>query len=596
MATVETDGGARGSKRWLCHDRKKIGVNGMADAERGKAGGTAMERAIMTGDKEIDKALAWIERTPEDAKLYNMVLDGFNEHIVSGEEWYHDHNRALRGRLMAETGKAAGCGDWKLFRQLNAALNRSLLIDAKVDFQAYMLYIESARAVDKQFFYPRQKVLGPIAKAMENLANDKLDLLSISLPPGTGKSTLAIFYLTWLAGRNPDKPILTGSHSNAFIKGVYEECLRIMDANGEYRWHDVFPGVKVSSTNAKDCRIDLGTRKRFETLEFTSIGTGNAGLYRAVQLLFCDDLVSGSEVALSKDRLDKLWETYTTDLRQRKMDGCKELHIATRWSVHDVIGRLERQYEGDDRAKFIVIPALNEKDESNFDYMYGVGFTTKAYHDQRDIMDNANWTALFMNQPFEREGQLYNEEELRRFFEVPDRDPDAVVAICDTKNKGSDYEFLPIAKVYGPDWYIVDCICDNGDPGVVEERVAKALVDNGVQVAEFESNSAGWHIAEKIQNRVKALGGFTKITTRYTTANKETKIIVNAPTVKQHCLFLDKSKFKANSDYGRMMTFMTGYTMTGRNKHDDVVDGMAMLALYMERSVQSKVEVIARPW
>lgn len=214
--------------------------------------------------------------------------------------------------------------------------------------------------------------------------------------------------------------MLTGSHSNSFVRGVYDECLRIMDKNGDYLWQDVFPDVKVSNTNAKDCRIDLDKRQRFETLEFTSIGTGNAGLYRAATLLYCDDLVSGIEVALSKERLDKLWETYTTDLRQRKIgDHCKELHIATRWSVHDVIGRLEREYIDSDRAKFIVIPALDENDESNFDYAYGVGFSTNFYREQRNIMDDVSWRALYMNEPIEREGLVYSEDELRRYFELP---------------------------------------------------------------------------------------------------------------------------------------------------------------------------------
>lgn len=199
----------------------------------------------------------------------------------------------------------------------------------------------------------------PVQYALQDLEDDKLDLLAISLPPGSGKTTLAIFYLTWIGGKHADEPSLTGSHSNSFVRGVYDEVLRILDPQGEYLWHDVFPLVSVSNTNAKDCRIDIGKRKRFETLEFTSIGTGNAGLYRAARLLYCDDLISGIEVALSKERLDKLWETYTTDLRQRKIgDHCKELHIATRWSVHDIIGRLETEYGNSDRARFIVVPAL----------------------------------------------------------------------------------------------------------------------------------------------------------------------------------------------------------------------------------------------
>lgn len=413
----------------------------------------------------------------------------------------------------------------------------------------------------------------------------------------THNTTLAIFFLTWLAGKYPDEQILTGSHSNAFVRGVYDECLRIFDKNGEYLWHDVFPDLGVSDTNAKDCRIDIGHRNRFETLEFTSIGTGNAGLYRASRLLYCDDLVSGIEVALSKERLDKLWETYTTDLRQRKIgDHCKELHIATRWSVHDPIGRLESQYDGNDRARFIVIPALNEADESNFDYVGGVGFSTAFYHEQRDIMEDASWRALYMNQPIEREGQLYHPDELRRFFELPEREPDAILAVCDTKAKGSDYAFMPVMYLYGQDCYIGDCVCDNGDPGVVEERLAQCLYKNKVQMCQFESNAAGWHIAEKIQKRVKELGWNTHITTKPTTSNKDTKIIVNAPEVKRRCLFYDSTKYRINSDYGRAMNMLTGYTLMGKNKHDDVPDGMAMAVLYLNSLSASKVEVIQRPF
>lgn len=146
-------------------------------------------------------------------------------------------------------------------------------------------------------------MLKQVVDALQELADDKLDLLAVSLPPGSGKTTLAIFYLTWLGGKVPNDPMLTGSHSNAFIRGVYDECLRILDKDGDYLWHDVFPGIKVSNTNAKDCRIDLDKRQRFETLEFTSIGTGNAGLYRAATLLYCDDLVSGIEVHRSVEEL-----------------------------------------------------------------------------------------------------------------------------------------------------------------------------------------------------------------------------------------------------------------------------------------------------
>ncbi len=482
-------------------------------------------------------------------------------------------------------------------KELFALHKKVLLAGADNSFHLFLLYLEWNREPQKKFYPPRRKVLKQVVDALQELEDDKLDLLAISLPPGSGKTTLAIFYLTWLAGKHSDEPMLTGSHSNSFVRGVYDECLRILDPQGEYLWHDVFPLVSVSNTNAKDCRIDLGKRKRFETLEFTSIGTGNAGLYRASRLLYCDDLVSGIEVALSKERLDKLWETYTTDLRQRKIgDHCKELHIATRWSVHDVIGRLEADYGNSDRAKFIVIPALDENDESNFDYAYGVGFNTKFYHEQRAIMEDASWRALYMNQPIEREGVLYHSDELRRYFELPDGEPDAILSACDTKSTGLDYCTMPIVYQYGQDFYVEDIVCDNNNPEVVETRLVMALLEHKVQMSRFESNSAGGKIAQKVQEEVKAKGGRTKITTKYTTANKETKIIVNSPWVKEHCLFKDDSVIKYDKEYKRAMNFLCSYTMGGKNKHDDIPDVFAQLSEYIQSLVGSRIEVFKRPF
>lgn len=521
--------------------------------------------------------------------LYYMGKEALAEDKELGLEYL----RKLAVQLEQETPLA---GEDEIHKYYNLH-KRTLLTLAPHDFDSFLLYVEWNRPPEKKFYPPRRSILKQVVDALQDLADDKLDLLAISLPPGCGKTTLAIFYLTWLAGRIPDKPILTGSHSNAFVRGVYDECLRIFEPQGEYLWHDVFPLVNVVNTNAKDNRIDLGKRKRFETLEFTSIGTGNAGLYRAATLLYCDDLVSGIEVALSKDRLDKLWETYTTDLRQRKIgDVCKELHIATRWSVHDVIGRLEQDYGDSDRAKFIVIPAMNDEDESNFDYAYGVGFSTQFYREQRDIMEDANWRALYMNEPIEREGVVYSEDELRRYFELPMGDPDAIMAVCDTKDKGKDYCFMPVAFVYGQDYYIDDCICDNGLPNVVDARLVEILLRHTVKLCRFESNSAGGRIAEKIQEGIKARGGVTHITTKFTTANKETKIIVNSAWVKEHCLFKDKSLYKPNTDYGRMMNMLCSYTMGGKNKHDDVPDGMAMLADYAQSLSGGRVEIFQRPW
>lgn len=480
--------------------------------------------------------------------------------------------------------------------QMMDVYKNSLLFLAPYDFDAYCLFIEWERDYDKKFYLPRRKQLKPLVDALQRLADGDIELLGISLPPGVGKTTLAIFFLTQLAGREPDNPILGGSHSNSFLHGVYDECLRIIQPGGDYLWQEVFPDVKIIKTNAHDMMIDLGTPKRFTTLQFGSVGSGLAGRVRAYQLLYCDDLCQGIEEAMSRERMDTLWTKYSTDLRQRKIGACRELHIATRWSVHDVIGRLERSYDNNSKAEFIAVPALDENEQSNFDYPIEAGFSTKFYLEQREMMDDASWRALYMNQPIEREGQLYNEDQLRRYFELPDSEPDAVLAVCDTKDKGKDYCVMPVVYQYGQDFYVEDVICDNGAPEIVETRLVMMLLKHKVHMVRFESNAAGGKIAEKVQLKIKTQCGRTKVTTRYTTANKETKIIVNSPFVKEHCLFKDNSVLKGEKEYRRMLGFLCGYTMAGKNKHDDVPDAFAMLAEFVQSLEGAAVKVFKRPY
>jgi predicted phage terminase large subunit-like protein len=475
------------------------------------------------------------------------------------------------------------------------------LFDAPHFFDSFCIYIEKDRAPQKQFYMPRRKQLLPCTQALQELEEGKIELLGISEPPGVGKTTLAEFFLAWTCGRNPFLPNLIGSHNNSFLGGVYGEMLRIFDTNGEYLWRDVFPGLTVVNTNAKDMMIGIGYTKsddmRFKTLEFSSIGSGNAGKVRAMNILYCDDLVDGIETAMSIDRLDKLWQMYYTDLRQRKVGNrCKELHIATRWSVHDVLGRLEREYENDPRARFIRFPALNENDESNFDYPYGLGYTTEALHKQREIMDEPSFRALYMNEPIEREGLLYEASELRRYFELPEKDPDSVLAFCDTKEQGADYCVCPVFYQYGTDFYLDAIICDNSKVEIVQERVAQLLVDRKVKMCRIESNRGGTIFAQNVEKRVKELGGMTSIQTRWTQTNKETRIQTNSAMVKEHILFKDESYYQQNREYREAMAQLCSYSMMGRNKHDDVCDALAMFVDWQMSDRANIVTILKRPF
>lgn len=471
---------------------------------------------------------------------------------------------------------------------------RSLLLDAKYNFDCYCRYLEWNRPAKKKFYEPRRKQLKPVADAMQQLADGELDLLAVSLPPGTGKTTLSIFFLSWIGGKNPELSVLGGSHSNSLLHGIFDELLRVLDKDGEYLYNDVFPLAPVVGNSGKELRIDLQTQKRFETFEFSSIGSGNAGKVRCSRLLYCDDLIDGIETAMSRDRLDKLWQQYYTDLRQRKIGNCAELHVATRWSIWDPIGRLQQEYDGDKRAKFLVFPAMNKNDESNFDYPYSLGFTTEMYRQQREIMDEPSWRALYMNEPIEREGRLYDPEELRYYFALPDVEPDSILAICDTKEQGDDYLAMPIFYQYGQDYYLEQWVCDNGKVEILIEKVVRALIDRKVRLCRIESNRGGTLFAADVQKRLRELGGITTITTKWTQTNKEARIQTNSGWVKSHVLFRDNTV--QNKEYRLAMNQLIGYTMAGKNKHDDVADVLAMFVDMIASSDVNTAVVMHRPF
>jgi predicted phage terminase large subunit-like protein len=304
--------------------------------------------------------------------------------------------------------------------------------------------------------------------------------------------------------------------------------------------------------------------------------------------------VDGIETAMSRDRLDKLWQMYYTDLRQRKIGDCVELHVATRWSLYDPIGRLEMQYEGNPAARFLRFPAVNDNDESNFDYPYGVGFTTEFYRQQREIMDDASWDALYMNEPIERQGVLFEAHELRRYFSLPDKEPDDIIAVCDTKDSGPDYCVMPIAYKYGTDYYIEEIICDNGKPDLIEERLVETLIRHNVRSCRFESNRGAGRVAESVQERVKERGGITRITTKWTQTNKDARIVSESGPIKTVCLFKDESLY--TKEYRQAITMLTNYTMGGKVKHDDVPDAFSMLSDFIRSRDYGHAIIMQRPF
>ncbi len=469
---------------------------------------------------------------------------------------------------------------------------RLLLIEARHHFlDSYLLYLEKNRRPKDKFYAPKRKCFIRIGliQALQDLIDDKLDLLSISMPPGTGKTTLLKFFHSAVAGWYPEGFSLFWTHSDDIARMYYDGVYDIVANDIEYTWHEIFPDLEITKTNAKMEQFNVGAYKPFPSVQCTSTGAKNAGKVRANQYLIVDDMIGSIEEALNKTALDKLWTAYTVNAMQRKVPRadekpCKEIHCATRWSVNDVIGRLERAYEDDPRARFIAIPDVDPKSgRSNFRYEVG-GFSEHFFQQQALLMDEISYRCLYKQDPVEREGLLYTEDELRYYVNTPEREPDAILAVCDTKSTGTDWMVMPVLEQYGTDYYLVAVICDDSTNFKRQyRRLADCLIENNVQQCEFEANAGGSRVAFDVGELVEEAGHYCNITSKTTLTNKETRIMVNSDFVKANVLFKDKEYYTRRSDYGKFMSFLLGYSIAGKNKHDDVPDAMAAFALFVQK-------------
>lgn len=481
-----------------------------------------------------------------------------------------------------------------------------LLLEAqnKVVDSAFQ-YLEKKREPKERFYMPRRKQFLEIGltQALQGMIDDRYDILCVSLVPGAGKTTVEKMFHALVAGWFPRDFSLFYSHSGDITRMYYDGVYDIVTNTEEYTWNEIFPNLSVTSTNAKMEQFNVGKYKSFPSVQCTSVGSKNAGKVRASKFLLVDDMIGGIEEAMNPIILDKLWDKYAVDARQRKIqdtDGknCKEIHIATRWSVHDVIGRIQNMYEGNPRVKVIAVPDVNPvTGESNFEYEFS-GFTKEFFEDQQLLMDDISYRCLYKQEPIEREGLLFPEDKIRRYLNLPHGEPEIVTGQCDTKGKGTDYFVLPVLQKYGEDYYCVDCVCDNtADYEMQYENAANVLTNNKVQECEFERNAGGDRVAMEVNKRVEKKGWICNITDTPTETNKEARIFQCSNWILQHVIFKDPSLYKPNEPYGVMMSLLKRYSVSGKKQLDDVPDVFSNFALRVTNGNNvAKVEAAVNPF
>lgn len=545
----------------------------------------------------IDRAIL---KSPLDVAAYDDKFALCRDYEGTEFRLAHEWNQALQEEIRAGLKLAVDTRDFKTAEEFDNLLFRSLLFCAPHYFDAYLQAVEYGKPLDKKFYLPRRHYLRRYVEGYQEVLEGKLDFLSISMPKRCGKSQLGINFTNMLSGKFPDRSTLMEGTGDDLVQSFYKGCLEYIQQPNDYHFYDIFPESKLVQTNADTKVINLLHKSRFPTVMCRSIDARQVGLSEATNLLYLDDCVEGREEAKNRQQLDDKWEVISGDIIGRAIEGTPIVICGTRYSLYDPIGHLQEEMRKQGkRCKIIETPALDPvTDESNFEYIREGRkvFTTQYFRDQREMLSAEQFESEFQQQPFEAKGILFPEASLNRYFELPvDREPDSIIAVCDTADKGADYCSMPIAAVYGDEVYIVDVVFDDSPPEVTKPECAKALMDNLVVAGTFESNNAGTYFARDVQQILTDRKYVCNIRTKRTISNKQTRIEFASDNIIKHFYFKDPSLYARNSQYAMFMKQVTTYTRSGKVPHDDAPDSLSLLENELRGLVGAKVEVFKRP-
>ena len=556
--------------------------------------------AIRT-EKDVDYGLTITERT-------KALINEFTQKNAGGSIW--ELERYAQDHDIK--------GGYKLVNQFYEVLR----LESFYRFDSFIYFMERKRNWSKRFYYPRRKTLNIVANDLEDLENRKIKFYGLSMPSRVGKSTICIFFLAWVALRRPNSHSAMGGHSGILAKGFYKELMNLFTTE-EYTfaelfayWHPEYANASIpTDKSADEFTITLGDPDRFATVTCRGIdGTWTGAVDVSKDgYLYVDDLVRDREHSLSPTRMENTYQEYLNKMVDRKNDGARELMVGTLWNVLDPLERMRKQYEHDPQYRFRKIPALNENDESNFAYEIN-GFSTEYYRDMRDKLDNAEWMAKFMQQPYVREGLLYTD--LRLFNGIlPDGDFRRI-GVVDVAWGGGDSLSMPIGAEYeNGDVYIYDWVFNKGPKEVTITLVVGRIIGNEMRQTRFEGNTGGDLYCQYVDEKLQEQDYKCSCTSRKAPnkVEKLSKIIAYSGDVKRKFIFLDThrptqeqmkkdsdlgvTRYYRNDEYQAAMDELSMFVSIGGNEHDDAADGLTQLEMFIENpNNTAKVEAAVNPF
>lgn len=478
-------------------------------------------------------------------------------------------------------------------------LYKGYLLTSRDVFDDFMIACEWGRAPGAKFWAPRRDELEGklhLATTLQEYMDGHGQMLTLSMPPGTGKSTLIKFLLSFIAGKYPNSANMYVSYSKGMVDMMYKSIVSIMTDRNEYRYSEIFPELPNMTRSAEYSTISFRPEGDFPTLGLVSIGGSVTGRTRANKFLVTDDLVSNAEEARSVERLNTLYEDYKNTLTTRMIGAdVKQIMLGTIWSKYDPISRQRLEHEGKDGYYFIRYPVCDEYGHSNFHYKHPDNYTDEKIEELKKTLDEGTFSALYMQEGLDKEGMVFTKDHLNFYNGVlPEGEPDQIVFYADVAWGGGDSFSMPIAYVYGKEVYIHDVLFDRGDKSITQPRVVSKILKHKCTKGMFEANNGGSEYCDEVSRLLSEENYIIHLTSKR--AKGEKKKIYR---IEQHqdeirrWYFLDREH--GSNEYNHFMEELQTFSFTSKNLHDDAPDSLSGLSEFLHFG-GTKSKILARPF
>ena len=403
---------------------------------------------------------------------------------------------------------------------------------------------------------------------------------SMQLTHNSGDITMDI---SWHCARDTEKSNLYVTYKEG-LGGAFLDGVKEIYQDPTYRFSDVFPDVKIVDTDAKNNKLDLNRKKKYKTLSGKGLESGLNGEYDATGWLVVDDPLEGIQDVLSQEVLKRKKTIFDNNVLSRKKENCKLILEGTLWSPDDIYGSYLDFLQTTNtqlRYEIIKIPALDPVTEkSNFEYDYGVGFSTNYYlmvRSKHEINnDLASWDAQYQQDPTPRDGKIFDPQTMKFYKSLPEKKPVKIISHVDVALGGEDFLACPIAYYYENDdgtlqGYVVDVVYDNSEKHITQPQIIAKIKKHKIRNIHFESNQGGEGYKDDIKRKIKEDKTYKEpcnITSSWASSkkSKEQRIWDNAEDIRN---LYYKEPIQQDKQYRMFMQNLYKFTMVHAKRFQD---------------------------